>query len=217
MIPKIIHYCWFGRKDKPESFRNYLATWKKCLPDYRIMEWNEDNFDVNCCVYSREAYGTHNLAHVSDVCRIYALSTYGGIYLDTDVEVCKPFNQLLENKAFLGMESDRVGTCVIGSEPGLPWLKAVMNYYSTTHFINIWGHCVRTPNTAILTFRILPSLPKQDWPKIYPIGYFCDLNDRSTVTDTTYSIHHYHATWRKRKTLATRVKALALGLKVRYL
>lgn len=82
MTPKKIHYCWFGTKPKPESFRRWLDTWRAKLPDYEIKEWNERNFDVNCCRYCRQAYASRNFAFVSDVCRVYALYTEGGIYLD---------------------------------------------------------------------------------------------------------------------------------------
>ena len=92
MIPKIIHYCWFGRGPKPAQLLRYMKTWQQMLPDYEIREWNESNFDVSQYVYSREAYAMGSYAHVSDVCRLHALYHCGGVYLDTDVEVVGSFD-----------------------------------------------------------------------------------------------------------------------------
>lgn len=220
MIPKIIHYCWFGGKDKPESFYRYMATWKRLLPDYEFKEWNEENFDVNFWIYSREAYAMGSFAHVSDVCRIYALNVYGGVYLDTDVELCESLDPYLSDNSFIGMEDEyNVGTCVIGAESNREWLKSVLDYYAGTHFINILGHPIKTPNTILLTQKIFPHLAESDMPKIYPVGYFCDYNhgrELSKIHAKVVAIHHYNASWRKKKTLMTRLRTICLGLKVRY-
>ena len=217
MIPKIIHYCWFGRKDKPESFCRYLKTWEEYLPDFEIIEWNEDNFDVNYWLYSREAYATGNFAHVSDVCRIYVLNVYGGIYLDTDVEVCRSFDGFLSDKTFVGMESTEcIGTCVIGSEANVQWLNMLIEYYENTHFINLFGHCVRTPNTVIISKKILPHLSKSELPTIYPIGYFCDWEKHESRNSIVFAVHHYHASWRKKRSLWQKMKSLWVGFKIRH-
>ena len=100
MIPKIIHYCWFGGKPKPQKVIEYIETWKKFCPDYEIKEWNEDNFDVNMMPYTREAYKMKRFAFVSDVCRMYALAKFGGIYFDTDIEVKRSFDKLLSLHSF---------------------------------------------------------------------------------------------------------------------
>lgn len=220
MIPKKIHYCWFGNKEKSLEFKRYLETWKKHLPDYEIKEWNESNFDLNCCRYCKEAYLTGNYSHVSDVCRVHALLTEGGIYLDTDVEILKSFNPFLEYKAFAGLEFDnRIGTAVIGSEAGVLWLEAFMNYYRQTRFINIWGHPVRTPNTKILTNEIMPRLNEDNLPMIFPVEFFsaknyADGTDLSTMHSV--AIHHYAASWRRKKSPAQRVSNILRGLWVRY-
>lgn len=131
MIPKRIHYCWFGKKEKPLVVLNYIEGWRQMNPDYEIKEWNESNFDVNFCTYTREAYAIGCYALVSDVARIYALIKEGGIYLDTDVEVVKPFDSLLINQSFIGLETPyRLGTACIGAEKGCPWLK---DFYSNYH------------------------------------------------------------------------------------
>ena len=219
MIPKIIHYCWFGGKDKPDEFHRWFEGWKELLPDYEFMEWNERNFDIRFCDYSREAYLTGNYAHVSDVCRVYALHRFGGVYLDTDVEVLKSFDPYLCLGAFASIECPLVGTAVIGSEPGAPWLTAFLDYYRHTHFINIWGHTVRTPNTKILTLRVLPKIPLADWPTIFPRDFFCGqptADGTPSATVNTVAIHHFAASWRKKKTIGQKISSIAKGFKIRY-
>ena len=106
MIPKIIHYCWFGRGPLPELAQKCIASWKKYLPDYEIKEWNEDNFDVNIIPYTAEAYKAKKYAFVSDYARFWILYRYGGIYFDTDVEVIRPMDDIIERGNFMGFETD---------------------------------------------------------------------------------------------------------------
>ncbi|MCM1429790.1 MAG: hypothetical protein NC097_08370 [Clostridium sp.] len=219
MIPKTIHFCWFGKKSKPLGFDRFLETWHKHLPDYKFVEWNEDNFDVNMCDYSREAYLTSNFAHVSDVCRAYALYTCGGIYLDTDVQVLKSFNPYLALDSFVSAEGELIGTAVIGASKGAEWLKKLIDYYHDTHFINMWGHTVRTPNTKIIARSILPTLPPGKWPTIFPEDFFSGVrNDAAEIIASLNSvaIHHFAGSWIRKKTAAQRVKAIINGLKIRY-
>ncbi len=220
MIPKTIHYCWFGGKDKPAEFTHWLKTWKFYLPDYEIKEWNETNFDIGICAYSREAYAMRSYAHVSDVCRAHVLSCEGGIYFDTDIEVCRNLDSYLAHHSFAGMESHLVGTGVLGTEPGTPWVAKLMDYYRHTHFINRWGHPVRTPNTRILTERVLPLIDKNKWPAIYPIGTFGGINPDNgapLVSPDAACIHHFSASWRTKRTLANRIATIIKGLAVRHL
>lgn len=106
MIPKKIHYCWFGRKPLPESAKKCIASWKKFFHDYEIIEWNEDNYDVNKIPYIQQAYEAKKYAFVSDYARFDVLYQYGGVYFDTDVEVIRPFEDILEKGAFMGCETD---------------------------------------------------------------------------------------------------------------
>lgn len=106
MIPKIIHYCWFGRNPLPELAQKCIASWKKYLPDYEIKEWNEDNFDVNIIPYTAEAYAQKKYAFVSDYARFWILHKYGGIYFDTDVEVIRPIDDIIARGNFMGFETD---------------------------------------------------------------------------------------------------------------
>ena len=106
MIPKIIHYCWFGRNPLPELALKCIASWKKYMPDYEIKEWNEDNFDVNIIPYTAEAYAQKKYAFVSDYARFWILYRYGGIYFDTDVEVIRPIDDIIARGNFMGFETD---------------------------------------------------------------------------------------------------------------
>ena len=116
-MEKIIHYCWFGGNKKPKNFNKYIKTWKKFLPDYEIKEWNEQNFDVNSTEFSKEAYKMKKWAFVSDVARIYALKEHGGVYFDTDIEVAKKIDHLIENEIWLGREDDKfLATAMIGAK-----------------------------------------------------------------------------------------------------
>ena len=104
MIPKIIHYCWFGGNPLPEDAKKYIESWRKYCPGYEIKEWNESNFDINCCDYVREAYEAKKWAFVSDYARFYILYQYGGLYFDTDVEMIRPLFSILQKGSFMGME-----------------------------------------------------------------------------------------------------------------
>lgn len=220
MIPKVLHYCWFGPKPKPETFVGLIETWRRHNPDYEIREWNESNFNYDAYLYSREAYRMGCYAHVSDVCRIHALYFYGGVYLDTDIEVVKPFDSLLKFQSFVGVETRYVGTGVIGAEAQTWWIGEFLKYYDTRHFINPFGHPRRKANTAILTKTIIPSLPAEEWPLILPADFLsCKdyYSGKIRLTDNTFSIHHYDASWRvKSRTLKDRLLILLKGLRARY-
>lgn len=199
MIPKIIHYCWFGHNQKPKSVLKYINTWKKYLPDYEFKEWNENNFDIDKIQFVKEAYINKKYAFVSDVCRLYALYSEGGIYFDTDVEVVKKFDPLLFNNVFMGMESDkykRIGTSVIGAEPNNPFIAKCLEYYTNKNFINSDGSFNTTPNTLIIS----DILAKQEnnIVRIYPIDYFSPIDFETKCickSSNTYSIHHFSGTW----------------------
>ncbi|MEE3415223.1 MAG: glycosyltransferase [Prevotella sp.] len=206
MIPKIIHYCWFGGNPLPESVTKFIASWRKFLPDYEIKEWNEDNFDLHCCKYVWEAYQAKKYAFVSDYARLYALYTEGGIYLDTDVEVRKSFNPLLENKSFVGWEDNFIGTGILASMKKQQWVKDVLDTYAKESFISWSGKLNNLPNPYRLnkilhnyglknnhTYDVL-----QDDIAVYPIEILCANNhekNQYVITEDTVSIHHYSGTW----------------------
>lgn len=138
MIPKIIHYCWFGRNEKSDIIKKCIASWKKYCPDWKIIEWNEDNYDVNRIPYVKEAYDSKKWAFVTDVVRLEVVKKMGGIYLDTDVELLANIDFLLENEAFYFFESDRnISTGLgFGASSNHESLKYLLSYYDNRNFIN---------------------------------------------------------------------------------
>jgi hypothetical protein len=151
-IPKIIHYCWFGKGGIPEKEKACIASWSKVLPDYEIRLWNEDTFDIdNAVTYVQQAYAAKKYAFVSDYVRMYALYNFGGIYFDTDVEVIKPLDDFLNNKFFIGFENKTMlGTGIIGSQPNNWLLKDMLAYYAERPFVDKNNNYDITTNVQIL-------------------------------------------------------------------
>lgn len=206
MIPKKIHYCWFGRGEMPGLVRKCITSWKRYLPEYEIKEWNEDNFDINCCPYVREAYDNRRFAFVSDVVRLYALYNEGGIYMDTDVEILKPLDSLLSFDAVLGFESDsQIATSFIGSHARMPFILEFLKEYQSLHFVKADGgidmmtnveritqHCVKSGlvlNNTMQTINGITFLPKDYLcPKSYEDG-------KIIISENTLAIHHFAGSW----------------------
>lgn len=219
MIPKIIHYCWFGGKPLPSFAKKCIASWKKYLPDYEIKEWNESNFDVNSIPYTASAYKMKKYAFVSDYVRLYVISQYGGIYFDTDVEVVKPLDDIIEKGAFLGTEKNInvFGELLPGINPGLgfgapphhPLLVELVDMYHNVTFTCGEGESYGFKTIVYYTTELMYKYGYRGFMHnreeilsvcdtyIYPKRYFCpDLVDNKwTVLDDTRSIHHYAATW----------------------
>lgn len=226
MIPKIIHYCWFGRQPKPQKVLECIETWKKYCPGYEIKEWNEENFDYKALKYTREAYAINKFAFVSDVARLYALYNYGGIYFDTDILVLKGFDDLLNNKSFIGYEADSaIGTGVIGAEKGVKWLHDFYNLYISIPFITKFGNLDLLPNT--LRIKKIPLFKQfgidyneqmvMQQLRIYPFEYFCAKDFKTgekRPTKYTYCIHDYAGSWVQARhlTILMRLKFLATKL-----
>lgn len=138
MIPKIIHYCWFGRGPMPEDNLKCIESWKKFLPDYKLMLWNEDNYDVNSIKFTRQAYQKKKYAFVIDPVRLQLLREHGGIWLDTDIEIIKNLDPLLELPAFMSFESDTLlHTGIVGSEKGAAWTDEYWKYMNRKPFIRL--------------------------------------------------------------------------------
>ena len=216
MIPKIIHYCWFGGKPLPKSAEKCIASWKKYLPDYEIKRWDESNFDVNAIPYTREAYAACKFAFVSDYARFWILYHYGGVYFDTDVEVIRPIDDIINRGGLLGVESNRNGIYTVN--PGLGFaatqgtavIGEMVNLYSTFHFINTDG-ASDLKNIVEITTDYLSSKGLQNTDEIqdccgftiYPKDYFCpiDYDTRELkITENTRTIHHYAESWVPRST-----------------
>jgi len=207
MIPKIIHYCWFGGNPLPKSAKKCIASWRKYFPDYEIKEWNESNYDVHKIPYINEAYNAKKYAFVSDYARFDILYLYGGIYFDTDVEVIKHFDDILKNGGFMGFES--IGMVATGLGMGcsarLGIIHQILEFYATLNFINSDGsyntHTVVTYVTSILKKHGLRDdnvIQQFDGLVIYPIEYFCPKKfetDELVITSNTHCIHHYASSW----------------------
>lgn len=218
MIPKIIHYCWFGRGPLPELAQKCIASWKKYLPDYEIKEWNEDNFDVNIIPYTAEAYKAKKYAFVSDYARFWILYQYGGIYFDTDVEVIRPIDDIIYRGNFMGFETDpKLQVKADASEasvnpglgmgvaPGLGIIKKMLDFYEGRHFEFIPGGIGQLTIVHITTevllkagLKLQQGIQQVDDMWIYPAEYFCPINlktGRIHVKPNTRTIHHYAGTW----------------------
>ena len=207
MIPKIIHYCWFGGNPLPEDAKQCINSWKKYCPDYVIKEWNESNFDINSVPYVREAYEARKFAFVTDYVRLYALYNEGGIYMDTDVEVIKPLDRFLVHVAFSGFEDETaVPTGIMASEKGGKWAKENLEYYNDKHFFNSDGSLNMTTNVATITNYMKQHGIKlnntfQDFSGLitfYPKDYFCPKSHYTgeiKLTNNTYTIHHFAGSW----------------------
>lgn len=221
-IPKIIHYCWFGKGKKSELIEKCIASWKKYLPDYKIIEWNESNFDINSNIYCKEAYENKKYAFVSDYVRLYAVYNYGGIYFDTDLEVLKKLDCFLDYNAFTGFEgNDFSFTAVFGARKKSKWIERLLNYYSDRHFVLENGKLDTTPNTEIVhcinikDYKLIPNNTYQELSDfvIFPNEYFSPKNWKTgeiNLTKNTYTIHHFNASWKDKydKKLAQKQKEL---------
>lgn len=207
MIPKIIHYCWFGKGTMPDLSLKCLESWHRFMPDYTYLLWNEDCFDVKSIPYTKEAYEAGKYAFVSDVVRLYALKQFGGIYLDVDFEVYKPFDNLLHYKAFAGIEGSKYNPVMMGviaSEPEGDWINEQINNYQGRHFI-IDGEQDLTTNVKFISDRMrengfIPDGREQDYKDLHilPVEYF---SPRLTTGEYKRNEHTYcehkgiHSSW----------------------
>lgn len=206
-IPRVIHYCWFGGKDKPDIVEKCMDSWRKHLSDYEIIEWNEDNFNLHINSYVQEAYTAGKFAFVSDYARVHALYHFGGIYLDTDVEVFKPFDDLLHHESFWGFEQENyIATSTIGAVKGNKLIKRFLDSYEKKNFIKEDDSLDQLTNVAIVTklledIGLIKNGEYQELENIgvfYPQTYFSPydyINCRKFINDETYAMHHFYKSW----------------------
>jgi mannosyltransferase OCH1-like enzyme len=209
MIPKVIHYCWFGKGELTPLLQKCISSWRKYCPDYEIIEWNESNFDINSTYWTREAYDKKKYAFVSDYVRLYVLLNYGGVYLDTDVELKKNIDKFLLHEAFSGFENDNyVQTGILGSVQNHDVINKLLEYYKDLHFENKDGSIKDIPNVRIITdflkeygFEVNNKYQVINGLCVYPKTYFCpiDANGNRDFSTNTYCIHHFTSTWRSKK------------------
>ncbi len=206
MIPRKIHYCWFGRGEKPKLAQKCIASWEKYCFDYEIIEWNEDNFDVLAYPYAKWCLENKKYAFLSDFVRLVVVAEQGGIYFDTDVEVIKPLDALLDYSAFFGFENEEyVATGLgFGAEAGHPTVVAMKELYLSLQPQDTGSYalvaCPKLNTDALLPFGLVQNGQQQSVgnAEIFPIDYFNPYDDptgRLMKTEHTYSIHWYSKSW----------------------
>lgn len=207
MIPKIINYCWFGGNEIPEKDKKCIESWHKYCPDYEIKLWNEDNYDVSKVAYMREAYEAKKWGFVPDYARLDIIYNCGGIYLDTDVEIIKPIDELLYNTGFAAFEDGNSIALGLGfgAEKNNELIKLNMEIYERMHFFNEDGSMNKVASPVISKevfekygFKCDNTKQTVNGFTIYPTDFFCPLDFRTNeliISDDTFSIHWYNASW----------------------
>lgn len=237
MIPKIIHYCWFGGNPLPPLALECIASWKKFFPDYEIKQWDESNFDVNIIPYTAEAYKQKKYAFVSDYARFWIMYKYGGVYFDTDVEIIKPFDDIIIKGNFMGFEVDPDGVNTPGVyaprfcfavNPGVgfgmekehPFMKRMLDLYSELTFdvppTDIaWYKTIVAYTTEMLFeegLKNIKGIQEINTINIYPHEYFSPINivsGRIHITDNTRTVHRFMGSWGgHNKSIKEKLKAL---------
>ena len=227
MIPKIIHFCWLSTDEYPELIKNCIATWKEKLPDYEFIHWDTNRFNLESNIWVKQAFETKKYAFAADYIRLYSVYHHGGIYLDTDIEVLKSFNNLLERPYFIGSEGNMIIEAgVFGAEKNNPWVKNCLDYYEGKSFIKNDG----TFDTLTLPRIMMSQIEKErtivevlpenlsveeqvnnsDKLYMFPKDYFCAKNHGTGMiekTENTYCVHHFAMSWiDKKRTFLPNVK-----------
>ncbi|MCE8565245.1 glycosyltransferase family 32 protein [Bacteroides hominis] len=228
MIPKKIHYCWFGKGKMPELALKCIESWRVNLPDYELKEWNENSFDINSNFYVKEAYESRKFAFVTDYVRLYALYTEGGIYMDTDVEVLKNLDPFLDLPAFSGFEDNvHIPTGIMAAEKGSVWAGWQLKYYDDRHFLLPDGTLDLTTNVEIIGrlmeekgFILRNGLYNfQNIITIFPRDYFCPKSHTTgkiELTQNTYTIHHFAGSWKSTSDRLKRRIVHLIGVKMAH-
>lgn len=213
MIPKIIHYCWLSTDPLPNNIQRCIDSWKIYLPDYEIILWNFDRFPQGTSTWVDQAFQARKYAFAADYIRLFALFHYGGIYLDSDVEVLRPFDDLLTLPYFIGQESTEAGieAATLGFEKGHPLIELLFRYYEGRQFIHpdgsmdmvpmptIFRRCIASQFDINFISKISDFVFNPEIINIFPVEYFSPKHWKSMVvnkTERTYSIHHFAASWR---------------------
>lgn len=211
MIPKIVHYCWFGKGEKPDKVKECIQSWKDKLPGYQIIEWNEENFDYTVLKYTKDAYEARKFAFVSDVARVKALYEFGGIYFDTDVEALKDFDDsILVKDCILGFEEGNyIATSFMACRQYHPLMRDFYDLYINLDFYDVKGQIVSGTNVGKLTNMLIEQglVRNNEYQEIgdisiYPQEYFSPYdygNCIYKITDKSVCVHHFLVSWMSRK------------------
>lgn len=217
MIPKIIHLCWLSGDPFPKKIQLCIESWKKFCPDYEIMLWDTKRFDVNSMPWTKQAFEVKKYAFAADYIRLYAVYNYGGIYLDSDVEVFKSFDDVLDLPYFVCQEIDSksLELAAFGAEKGMPWVKTAMDWYQNRNFIEDNGSLfidvqprvmkrllgkkyqltmVSRKEDIVRDYKKIFVLPC-DWFNAHPV-FDKKIGAEYMITENTYCVHHYTAHWR---------------------
>lgn len=211
MIPKIIHYCWFGGNPLPNSVKKCIKSWRKYCPDYQIIEWNEHNYDLSRNQYMLDAYREKKWGFVPDFARLDIVYRHGGIYLDTDVQIIRSFDSLLNQSSFFGFENSGKNELFVAlglgfaAEKGNELIKKVMDSYNQLSFYDVNGDINLIPSPQLNTkvfveygFIMNNKLQEINGNYLFPNDYFNPKSFKTgllNITENTYSIHHYDASW----------------------
>ena len=234
MIPKKIHYCWFGSGELPDKDKKNIENWKKLCPDYEIIRWDESNYDYKKNKYMKQAYKSKKWGFVPDYARLDIIYRYGGFYFDTDVELLKPLDEFLNYTGVMGFEDGYHvnGGHGFGAEPGNKLIKDLRDFYNDRSFIADNGEPDLTPSPIYITQVLLSKGLVQnnmeqivDGVTVFPKEYFCpkDVDTFNVeITEKTISIHHFNSTWhtpkmqkqKKRTILIRRIFGRCLGDKI---
>lgn len=197
MIPKIIHYCWLSKDPVPQDLQYYMQSWKEKLPDYEFILWNFERFDINTSLWVKQAFENKKYAFAADYIRLYAVYNYGGIYLDMDIEVLKPFDDLLNSSIMLAYENDEksgIEAGVFGAEKGNEIISECLSYYKNRQFIKVDG----TFDTIPLPKIMIKFVKNHSDIKPFTKDYFtCKsyITGQILTTNNSYSIHNFAGSW----------------------
>lgn len=214
MIPKIIHYCWLSKEEYPSKIRRCIDSWKRTLPDYEFQLWDQQRFDIESCVWVKEAVACKKYAFAADYIRLYVLYHFGGIYLDSDVEVLKGFDDLLELPYFVGKENSKheIEAAVIGAEKGCEWIGKCLSFYENRHFIVSKQSFSMDVLPKVMADVLFSNYQFKDVSSVcefknnmsqyiicrFPIDFFSPksyVTKKIEITKNTRTIHHFAGTW----------------------
>ena len=221
MIPKIIHYCWLSNDPIPKDLKKYMKSWKEKLYDYEFILWDLNRFDLNRSLWVKQAFEAKKYAFAADYIRLYAVYNYGGIYMDMDVEVIKSFNDLLRNDYILGYEAAKgLEAGVFGAPKKAPWVKEVLEYYTSKEFALPNGLYNDTPLPIIMDEVLNADYITNKKIVPLPTDFLTAKSSKTgkiTITPNTYTIHHFAGSWKSWDEKMKIIIARIIGTKLTHI